>query len=419
MAPKIKLAVGVITWNDGDEMLRKSIGSVAAIADELLIADGLIEGVGSGGLPPITEGLLDGRLDAILEGAELDAGLEPGALPPPYVTQHSWKGQAEKRTWLLNKARTLKCDWLLQLDADERLHNPEKLAAWLPSWAYDAFPIPFQVEPHQLLCATWKCLRVDAWARIVAGGAFIEHTNGTVYCVVPAHGRPPDGSEGILPWISHHPDERPAERRAIRLGELEEILEPPPMDSPYFEPPSLEARSMLEPRFMSTPTEATHYCNQCGTRYGGPGICTLGHPAAEVTPLSIDPAELPAAAPVAEEGEPIKGVQGGTPAPPVLAVVGNTGDEGNGGSSGPTDAERAGTPPPNVTPEPAAELEPEPAAELEKPVEFPPAAEPSDAPEPATVEAPPEGVAAETSSALKQILGDAANLLGKAAGLLE
>ncbi len=216
-----KLAVGIITWADGKEMLDKTVESLGGIADELLIADGVIRGVDrtSGNLAPFLD----------FPAVELRMG---EWFPDAHISSHVWDSQSVKRTWLLEKARSLRCDWLLQIDADERLHNGDRLKAWLPTWGGDAFPIPFQVEPWQLLCATWKCIRVGAWTRVVAGGAYIEHVDGTVYCVVPPDGRVPDGAEKFLPLLTHHPDERPPGRRDIRLGELENSLEPPPPDAP-------------------------------------------------------------------------------------------------------------------------------------------------------------------------------------------
>jgi hypothetical protein len=292
-----RLAVGIITWEDGEAMLQQTIASLQGIADELLIADGAITGINLQGLP-VTSAWVPAGADRA----------EPSWLPADtHVSSHEWPSQSVKRTWLLDKARQLGCDWLLQIDADERLHGAAKLREWLPSWGYDAFPLPFQVEPDQLLCATWKCLRVGAWARVVAGGAYIEHADGNVYCVVPPDGRPPAAAASFLPWISHHPDERPEGRRMIRLGELEEALEPPPPAlewvSAGLDPAPLIASALVEPD-----PNGFWYCDQCGRRYSGPGVCSEEHPPAEVQKVDAVSTQ-----PDGDSGEPVPAEAGPQP----------------------------------------------------------------------------------------------------------
>jgi hypothetical protein len=250
-------------------MLDKTVESLGGIQDELLIADGMINAVPQSGLPLTEEHIGEWFPDA-------------------HISSHVWDSQSVKRTWLLEKARSLRCDWLLQIDADERLHNGDRLKAWLPTWGGDAFPIPFQVEPWQLLCATWKCIRVGAWTRVAAGGAYIEHVDGTVYCVVPPDGRVPDGAEKFLPLLTHHPDERPPGRRDIRLGELENSLEPPPPDAPEYRPLDLRPRGLVQSPAVGATTNTVYYCDQCGARYGGPGVCDNGHTPNEVSPVGDD-----------------------------------------------------------------------------------------------------------------------------------
>ena len=257
-------------------MLEQTLESVAGIHDELIVADGLIQNIWTE-LGHISD------LDWLPSSETV------------HVQQGYWASQSAKRTFLLLKAKELECDWLLQIDADERLHNGELLREWLPSWAGDAFPLPFQVNADQLLGASWKCLRTAAWQRVTSGGAYLLHADGTEYCVVP-----PDGRGALveylrlaevdawrLPWLSHHPEERLGERKLIRLGDLEHDLEPVP-DVPYYAPPGLRPRGLLDSAPMSsTPAEATHYCDQCGAKYSGPGLCEQGHPPNQVTPLAV------------------------------------------------------------------------------------------------------------------------------------
>ena len=310
----MKLAVGIPTWRDGRHMLEATIDSLDGIADELIIADGLIRGV------------------------ETDLGHLSEWLPEDgehvHVIQRYWRTQSEKRTWLLERARELGCDWLLQIDADERLHNAGRLKAWLPTWSADAFPVPFEVDPGRWLGASWKCVRVAAWRRVVAGGAYLEHADGNTYCVVPEDGIGPGVRYlaaspelyATLPWISHHPQEREGVRVRIRLGELEDWLEPPP-EVPYKVTPGLTPRSLIQPLPVSEGSaEATYYCDQCGARYAGPGLCENGHAPHEVTSLSAaaaaetgqDPAESDAAE-QAETVEEDSTAVPSQPAPPVAA----------------------------------------------------------------------------------------------------
>lgn len=345
----MRLAVGIPTWRDGQHMLEATIASLDGIADELLIADGLIHGV-------------DTDLGHLSEWLPADG-------PHVQIIQRHWRTQSEKRSWLLERARELGCDWLLQIDADERLHNAAKLKAWLPTWAADAFPVPFEVDPGKMLGASWKCLRVAAWRRVVAGGAYLEHADGNTYCVVPEDGIGPGVRHmaadanlySILPWISHHPHEREGVRALVRLGELEDWLEPPPQ-VPYKVTPGLSPRSLIQPLPVSDEsTEATYYCNQCGARYAGPGLCESGHPPAEVVKLDTSAA--------AETGD-------------------DTPDEATAESSTPAAAEST-TPPVALAP-PVASVEPVPGEPL-------PPVVATDVP--ATDATPPEPVKPDTAAA--------------------
>lgn len=284
----MKLAVGIITWQDGVDNIDAAFESCAdAQPDVRLLCDGVIAGVDAGDLADTTPGLADEKT------------AHP-ALPWSYeCASRRWSSQSAKRTWLLDKAREHDCDWLLQIDADERLHNAHLLRPFLDGWPADAFPVPFEVDPGVMLGATWKCLRVDAWRQVVSGGAYIEHVNGTVYCVTPPGNIAPgverfDNLESyrrIAPWLSHHPDLRPEGRKQIRLGEVEHVLEPPPHVEGYLTP-SLHARPVVyvapvsDTAAQDTTTDAAPAaewaCPQCGARYSTPGLCEQGHAAESV-----------------------------------------------------------------------------------------------------------------------------------------
>lgn len=295
----MRIALGIITWQDGLDNVQATVASAAALrVDALLVADGVIDGVPAGELGDTSPGIHE--------------SVSRCSAARNVVESRRWSSQSEKRTWLLEQAREQGCEWLVQIDADERLHNAALLRTYLEGWTADAFPLPFEVDPGVLLGATWKCLRAPAWPRVVAGGAYLEHVDGNTYCAVPPGNRAPmaetfenlDVYRSIVPWLSHHPDERPAERRAIRLGELEHDLEPPP-HVPYYDTPSLRARPLLESAAVSDEqtTQQLYACPQCGARYITAGVCEQGHaPAAVVAVGEVSPDASPSPA-----GDPLGG----------------------------------------------------------------------------------------------------------------
>jgi hypothetical protein len=312
----VRIAAGVITWQDGPDLLARACDSIAAVADELILCDGVVAGVDRAGLPALTE-----------EWPPLPAGTV--LLNQPHVTQSC------KRSSMLRAAAELKCDWLLSLDADERYHEGRvPLRKLLATWEGDAFPLRFlhgfgatnrDTDPAGEAAAAWKLIRVAAWAGWRAGSCYLCHRNGRVYGVM---GRIDSAPAGYLPYVTHHPEERAAGRGTIRLGVVEFELEPPPPWAAELPLPGFTAPSLLQParRLLAQPeggrmdgTEATYYCTQCGARFAGPGLCENGHPASEVQPLEP--------APAAEAGQ--------DQAKPDPAGGGsNTGDLGSGGSGG-------------------------------------------------------------------------------------
>lgn len=224
----MRIAAGVITWQEG-ELVERTLATVADVADELIVVDGICAGVDAGGLPPLTE-----------EWGP--RGMAAHRLERPHVTQSA------KRSALLEAARELGCEWLVSIDADERLHDVGAgLRAFLEAERRDYWPIPFQYEddgPAKL--AAWKCVRVPAWRRVVSQGGFLEHASGIVYAVWNTQNAPAS-FERWLPWLSHHPAERPPRRAGIRLGVVEHELEPylaGAVELPFGD--SFAARSVIE-----------------------------------------------------------------------------------------------------------------------------------------------------------------------------
>lgn len=262
----MEIAHGLFTWQDGRTALEASLRSTAGYVDHLLIADGLIQGVDAGGLPPFSD---FSWLDANHGHDWLPAEIPTSARP--------WPTLSEACTWLLRTARSLGCEWLLFVDADQELHNAAALRDHLEGWRGQvAYPIA-RADPGGLHACPWQCVRVPAISHYVAGCFVVELTDGQVVSLVPAGPSPPV-LNAHAPWISHHPERRPPGRQSHRLGNLETVLEPPPPGVPTLHLPS----HLIGSRAMG---EASHYCDQCGERYDGPGVCDNGHPAAEITKL--------------------------------------------------------------------------------------------------------------------------------------
>lgn len=243
----MRIAVGIPVWQDYDLILRTLRSLRPLEPDLIIVADGWIRDVvnpagGVAGLPATAT--RDERMRAIaLTG------------PPPcrWISIDVWRSQSEKRTVLLDEARICDCDWLLQIDADEQLHNGELLRPMLEhvDERFGVFPVPFEYAPGEWYGTLWKCVRVAAWRRWLAASDLLEDWNGDAWQVVTDGNRAPHAAELVdadlrrgLPWISHHADERPAGRRAIRLGDLEHVLEPLPTDPPRPAYPTLDARPL-------------------------------------------------------------------------------------------------------------------------------------------------------------------------------
>lgn len=242
----MRIAVGIPCWEDYDLIL-ETLRSVQPLEPAVIIvADGWIRGVGEdpwlAGLQPVAR--REQRL-RILEAS--------GRPPLRYLSIPIWRSQSEKRTVILEEARAGRCDWLLQIDADEQLHNGELLRPMLeqaPAWS-SCFPIPFEWAPGEWHGTLWKCVKVAAWRRWVAASDLLETIDGDVYQVCTPGNRAPHVAElddadlrRGLPWISHHADERPVGRRQLRVGELEHDLEPLPANPPRPAYPTLDARPL-------------------------------------------------------------------------------------------------------------------------------------------------------------------------------
>ena len=269
----MRICAGIITWQDGDA-LDNCIASIRHVVDEIVIADGLIDGIEADGLPPLSAPHI-----AQLYGSGAVRSFE----------SQRWPTQSAMRTWTLEQARSLGCDWLLAIDADEELRNADALRPWLEVWRFDAFPLPFYfTDVHAAHPAAFKCLHVPDWRRFVAQGSILENQAGE-NVAVNGQNMWVGAREAGMPYLVHRPELRPLERQSIRLSEREVALEPYPENvkawlEPVYAPALLSAdgaiASMEEAARCGMPI---WYCGGCGRRYAGPGNCTTEH-----APLSLE-----------------------------------------------------------------------------------------------------------------------------------
>ena len=201
-------------------MLEPCLRSTAGHVDEVIIAEGLIEGVPDLGLGAHTDlGWLAEPSDYLPDRIHISSHAADAGLIP-------WPTFSASCTWILGKARQLDCEWLLFIDADQELHNGDRLHDWLPTDDAIAAPIR-RSEPTGLqMTCPWHLVHVPSIARYVSGCSVVETPTGDTIDLVPPG--PLDPWPPGSPWISHHPDRRPPWRRGLRLGQYETILEPPP-----------------------------------------------------------------------------------------------------------------------------------------------------------------------------------------------
>ncbi len=268
----MKIAAGIITWQDGDA-LDNCVESIRGVVDEIVIADGLIDGIDAGGLDPLTSriGLAEAAPDAI-------------------VRQGRWPTQSAQRNWTLDVARGLECDWLLTIDADEELRNASALRPWLEVWDYDAFPLPFYfTDVVNAQPCPFKCLRVAGWKRYICQGSILENRAGEIVQLTGQGAWSDPAAEG-LPYLVHRPELRPLGRREIRLSEHELALEPYPdgvipwAGPVQHTPPALLVDALAAAAGSSRPV---WYCPGCGRRYAGPGSCMAEHERISLVRLDV------------------------------------------------------------------------------------------------------------------------------------
>lgn len=276
----MKICAGIISWQDGDA-LTNAIESVHAIADEIVVVDGLQDGIDPAGLEPFTP---VEQLRALCR----DYGI--------HYVQCCWPSQSAQRQATLQHARAACCDWLLAIDADEQLCNPRMLRPWLEVWRWDAFPIPFYFAPNENRQAQplpSKCLHVPSWRAYRCQGTVLENQQGVLVQVGSQNGWV-DPKRAGMPYLTHRPELRPQARQAIRLSEHETMLEPYPQGvqawlDPVYAPSLLPADSEIvgsleQAARLGVPV---WYCPGCGRRYGGPGSCTAQHERLGLQPLQV------------------------------------------------------------------------------------------------------------------------------------
>lgn len=268
MTDTIRVAHGLFTWNDGRTPLEACLRSTAGFVDELIIADGLIDGVPANGLPWHSD------LRWLAEAAWL-----PGRVP---IATKQWRSLSAACTWILEQARRLECDWLLYVDGDQELHGARYLREYCDAHRGQvAAPIP-RVDPGMVHSCPWQLVNVNKIRRYVAGCFVVETPDGGRLSLSPNHDtRCPMPDYG--PWISHHPERRPSFRVLQRLGELETVLEPPPHDTACLQ---LPGEGVSSPVVSGIASEPTWICTACGRRYQAPGVCQVEHAPIELRPVA-------------------------------------------------------------------------------------------------------------------------------------
>lgn len=240
----MRIAATIPAWRDGIA-LHEAVESVAPFVDDVLVLDGGIAGV-----VPADEAHTDElELDAVAAVAANVQVLATPAWSAGWTGPALWASQGEKRRHLCRQARSRSADWCLMLDSDERLHNGDRLRPLLEGWPHVAFPVPFEHEDGLVMRSPYKCFRLDA-LELVAQSAFFENGDGQMLqlasVAVAAEPALAVLLQRALPWISHHPERRPAGRRDVRLGAHEERLEPSPAAA-VWRAPAATLPNALEP----------------------------------------------------------------------------------------------------------------------------------------------------------------------------
>ena len=273
-----RICAGIITWQDGPA-LDNCLQSIRGVVDELIIVDGLIDGVQADGLPPLTD------QDRLWKLVEVHGGS---------FEQARWRSQSAQRNVTLRYAKQRECDWLLAIDADEQLCNGHNLKPWLDVWGWDAFPLPFYFNDVQEACpAGFKLLHVPFWTRYACQGSMLENTAGEVVQVIGQTWWS-RAKEMRMPYLVHRPELRSPERQSIRLSELECALEPVPDNvkawrEPVYAPRLIAGEGLLSQDQAALLGLPVWYCPGCDRRYAGPGMCRFEH-----APIGLEPLEVAA-----------------------------------------------------------------------------------------------------------------------------
>lgn len=196
-----RVCAGIICWQDGPA-LQNALASVALVVDELVVVDGLIDGVDPQGLPWYSP-----LADLTFWTPNVEVGL--------------WRSQAAKRTRTLQMAQSLACEWLLVLDADEEFHQGEitPLAQLLAEAPISYPAVWLHVPGHGI---STRLLRTCRFRRYLTGAHTLEDHEGATVALSEENSWPGHGG----PWIEHSPQLRPeGVRQTIRMGQLSPSLE--------------------------------------------------------------------------------------------------------------------------------------------------------------------------------------------------
>lgn len=280
----MRIAHGFFFWQEPRSVLEPCLRSTVPYVDELILSEGLIEGFPDLGLAQHGDvGWLAEPSDWLPAHIHISSHFNDAGQVP-------WPSIAACANWILGKAKQLEIDWLLNIDADEELHEAHDLRVRLEALPAGTVCIPLrrlEANGNQAPCP-WKLVNVHRLDRYLNGHVVRLDSGETVDLVPPG---PVELWPG--PWLSHHPDRRPPWRRAGRLGDYENVTDPIIREG--LQPLPLPAIFAVVSEAASESVDAAApawYCPGCGSRYQGPGICANGH---EPLELLIDPEMAPAA----------------------------------------------------------------------------------------------------------------------------
>lgn len=206
----MKIVCLIATWRDG-QLLAAACRSAAPFVDAIVILDGGYQGIVRADQPWSTD-------EEIMAAYQVDEKVHIVQL------EGLWSTEVEKRNALLDLARQTvdvvegEDLWALVLDADERLENGGELVDWLDRVVHDglgAAPGLQRIEPDgESYWAPSRLFHLTPSTRY-AGPSYLLTSDEYGGVSLDHYLYPSD--PGVMPWISHHWNNRPDWRLRVRL----------------------------------------------------------------------------------------------------------------------------------------------------------------------------------------------------------